>query len=322
MRKSAVLTVLLLTVAIVAATAAPTLAAGVTKEQLDKVIKQLIANGELWTQDNSIPTDDLADVKSLKFDKASAPVAIKAFRGIKRTISGLYASARLLEQIQLSDAETVSAFVQDARMLQSRVRNTYRRFPVVSKAMEESLVMPKYHAKLNTNAIMARMATLSDRRVAKRARDLPIAKQNEVAWDIELAAFNIQAVGGSRTEDSRAISMMMKAEHTGDATFLAIANAYIAAAPKMEADRAARLYQSLRSHALRLKMANKKNYMCKGECELSGKSTSTFTSTSDYPGIKLIFIMNRLAAVAKDKNCKTIKPPTSNEIKEFNKKRR
>ncbi len=318
MRKSAVLIALLLAAGSLVMTAAPAWAAGVTKEQLDEAIAKLVANGELWAKDETIPTNDRADLKGLKFDKGSAPVTIAALRSIKRNVPSLYATARLLEHLQGSDVETLQAILQEVRTLQMRARSYYRSFPVMSKSHAESMGMPKYNPRLTTAAIMARMASLAGRRGAKKARDLPIAKQNEAAWDIEQATFRIQAIAGTKTDDARAVSAMTLAERASNASFIAIVDAYIAAAPKMEADRAVRLYQMLRVPASRLRMVNRKNYICKGKCLLKDESTSTFTTVPDYPGVKMIALMNKLVVVAKNKRCPKVKVPTAAEIKTYN----
>lgn len=322
MRKSAVLIALLLAGGSLVATAAPAWAAGVTKEQLDEAIAKLVANGEIWAKDETIPPDDRADLKGLKFDKGSAPVTIAALRGIKRNLEGLYATARLLEHLQGSDVETLQAILQEVRTLQMRTRSYYRPFPTFTKAQTESMGMPDYNPRLTTAAIMARMASLASQRGAKKARDLPIAKQNEAAWDIEQATFRIQAIAGANVDDARAVSAMMLAERSGNASFIAIVDAYIAAAPKMEADRAARLYQMLRVPASRLRMVNKKNYICKGKYILKDESTSTFTPMPDYPGVKMIALMNKLVVVAKDKRCPKVPVPTAKEIQEYNTKKK
>jgi len=316
MRKSAVLIVLLLAVGSVMATAAQ--AAGVTREQLDEAITKLVANGELWAKDEKIPAADLADLKSLKFDKASAPAFSAALRGMKRTPAGMYAKARLIEHLQKSDIETLKAILRDVQIAQSRARNSYRNFPPVSKSVSASLAMPEYNPRLTTDAIMARMASLADRREAKKERDLVVAKQNEAAWDIEQAAFSIIALAGTRSDDARAINVMMTAERASDAAFVTVAGAYIAGAPKMDADRATRMYMMLRSYANRLRFANRKNYICKGKPVLSDQVTSTFTSVPDYAGIKLITLMNKLVPVAKNKRCVKIPVPTPQEIKTHN----
>jgi len=313
MRKSAVLIVLMLVAGSFVATAAH--AAAVTREQLDEVVAKLLANGELWAKDENIPAAEKANLKSLKFDKDSAPMVSVALRGIKRTPAGMYATARLLEHLKSSDVETLKVILRDVQIAQSRARSSYRPFPPVSKSVSASLAMPEYSPKLTTDAIMARMASLADRRAAKKARDIGIAKQNEAAWDIEQAAYSIIAVAGTRSDDARAASAMMMAERAGDATFITIAAAYTAAAPKMDADRAARLYQILSSYASRLRLANRKNYICKGKPILSDQTTSTFTSIPDYAGIKLVSLMNKLVPVAKNKRCVKIPVPTAQEIK-------
>jgi len=321
MRKSAVLIVLLLAAWSLVAAAAKAQGAGVTKEQLDAVIAKLVANGEAWVKDENIPSSGLADLNGLKFDKASAPVITAALRGIKRNPAGLYATGRLLEQIERSGIEAIQAILPEVRTIQMRARSYYRPFPALSKAQAESMGMPKYNPKLTTEAIMTRMGSLADRRAAKVARDLPIAKQNEAVWDIEKASYHMRAIAGTKTDDARTVNAMAMTERASDASFVTIVDAYVAAAPKMDADRAARLYQVLRPLALHLRMANKKNYTCKGKSTLHDESTSVFTAVSEYPGLKIIGLMNRLVVVAKNRNCKKLPVPTTAEIQAYNTKK-
>jgi len=299
---------------------APT--AGITREQLDEAIATLVANGEVWAKGKNIPTNDRADLSGLKFDKGSAPVVIAALRGIKKNLTGLYATARLLEALETSNVEAIKEILSQVRIIQVRVKSYYRRFPVLSKSRVEAMGMPAYSSRLTTDAIMNRMAGLAGARAAKKARDLPIAKQNEAVWDIEQAAFRMQAAAGGKTDDTRAVNAMIMAERTSDASFVIMANTYTAAARKMDADRAARLYKILRVPSLRLRMVNRKNYTCKGKCVLHDIATSQFTSMPDYPGVKMLTLMNSLAIAAKNKKCPKVPVPTAKEIQAYNKKKK
>jgi hypothetical protein len=295
--------------------------AGVTKEQLDDAIAKLGANAEIWVQDKNIPTKDLADLGSLKFDKESAPAITAALVGIKRDAEGLYSTARLLEHLQASDLETIRAVMPEIERIHLQVKGLYRPFPPVSKGAEDSAGMPKYDPRMTTEAIMARMSALDSHRGGKKQRDLVIAKQNEGAWDTEQAIYRLIAVGGDLADDTKSMAAMATAERTNDGIFAVILDAYQAATAKMEPARAAKLYQILRPHALRLRMQPKKKYICKGKCQLQADTASTMVLVDDSAGAKVLALVNRLAEVAKDKGLAAVPMPTQKELDDFNKKK-
>lgn len=302
-----------------AAPAAPAAAAGVTKEQLDKAIAQLSVNAEIWVQDKNIPTNDLADLDSLKFDKASAPVVTAALGRIKRDAEGLYVTARLLERLAGCDLETIRAVTTEAQRIGLAVKGLYRPFPPY-KATAAGL--PTYNPHMTTEQIMARMGSVDVQREAKKQRDLGAAKNNEAAWDTEQAVYKIIAVGGDQNDDSKAMTAMGQAERAGDHLFAVILEAYQAAAPKMEQARAVKLYQLLRPTALRLRMQGNKKYFVKGKSLISPDSTSSMSTADEYAGIKVVTLLNKLAEVAKEKSLVPMPVPTAKEIEDFNKPRK
>jgi hypothetical protein len=321
MRKSVVLTAVLLAAGPLAASDGPA-TAGVTKEQLDKAIAKLSANAEIWAQGKNIPTNDLADLGSLKFDKESAPVIIAALGDIKRDTEGLYATARLLERLQGSDLETIRAVIPEVQRIHLLAKGMYRTFPPKDKVKEGTTVMPKWDPRMSTENIMARMSSLDDLRDGRKRRDLIIAKQNEAAWDTEQAAYKLLAVGGDQGDDGKAMAAMAVAERAGDGIFLTIIDAYQAATAKMEPARAAKLYQILRPHALRLRMQGRKKYTLKGGSQLHADTTSEMGSIDESAGTKVLALINTLVDAAKDKSLAKVPPPTQKEIDEFNKKRK
>ncbi len=325
MRKLVVLTAVLLAAGALAARplAAPAgpATAGVTKEQLDKAIAKLIANAEIWAQNKNIPTNDLADLNSLKFDKESAPVITAALGGIKRDTEGFYATARLLERLQGSDLETIRAVLPEVQRVHLLAKDMYRPFPPY-KATNDSAGLPKWDPKMSTESIMARMGSMESQQEAKKQRDLPIAKQNEAAWDIEEAVYNLHAIGGDQSDDVKAMTAMALAERAGDGIFITILDAYQAATAKMEPARAAKLYQVLRPHALRLRMQVAKNYTNRGKSLLHSDAVSTAGSIQGSAGLKVLALINKLVEVAKDKSLTTISMPTQKEIDESKKKKK
>lgn len=294
--------------------------AGVTREQIEKIVDQLIANGESWAKDEAIKNP--VNLKGLKIDKASASVVGSALRGIQLDEAGAYAAARLMEKIQTCDAETLEAMLPAVRMVLTRAGSLYRPFPRMSQAQIAALNMPAYSERLSTDAIMTRMSQIAELRAAKVARDMPVAKRNKAAWDIEKAGYQIVALVGSSLDDRRSITNMIRAENVGDAMFTVIANAYIAAAPKMEPSRAARLYTVLRPQVARLLNHKKKNYSDKGECKLESEAPSTFGTSQDYPGIRLGTLFNKLADAAKDPRYQKIKVPTGGQIDQIGRKKK
>ena len=291
----------------------------VTKEQIDKAIDQLVENGELWAKNEKIPPGSKANLKGLKIDKASASVVAAALRRIRRDLPGSYATARLMEHIQTADTEAQKALLSEVNTILQRASTSYRPFPAVSGALADALSLPTYNSSLTTEAIMSRMGKLESLRQAKIARDMPVAKQNEAAWDTETAGYKIVALVGGVSEDNRAVSNMMRGELAGDGVFQIIASAYLAAAPKMDPTRAGKLYGMLRPHALRLRMQRKKNYTLKGQSKLEATGPSTMATTPDYAGVRLVQLLNKLADSAKNKRYQKMPVLTGRQIDEAHK---
>jgi len=295
--------------------------AAVTPAQFNEAVKALEANAELWAKDEPIGSAAQAALSKIRFDKNSVPLLQTFLRSAKRDPAGLYVVNKLLDRLLLSDSATITAAVTDVKNFQSRLRNAYRPFPKMSRTQQAALKMPAYSPRLTTDAIMARMAVIDRQRDIKVARDLPVAKYNQMVGKLTENTYRLICLAGDPREDAVLVRTMLLEERAGRAGFLQIANALAAAAPKMDPDRAKKLYAALRTHASRLAMQKKKKYEDYGKVNLRRDDTSTFETKDDYAGIRLITTLNKIAEAAKDPSCPKLKVPNSKQIDEQGKRK-
>ena len=307
--------------AVLAGAMASPSAAAVSKEQFGEITRKLQANAELWLKDE--PTDPSADaaLKKITFDKDSLGLLQGAIRSARRDAVGLYVVNRLLERLLAADAETLRAALTDVKGLQGRMGNAYRPFPKMSARQLDALKMPAYSPRLTTDAIMTRMAMIDQQRDTKIERDLPIAKHNEMVYDLSKNTVRLMAKADDLREDALLARMLFLAERQEEAMFLVIADALAAEAPKMGPDRAQKLYAQFRPNVSRVAMQNRKGYVDPGSPNLRRDETSEFDKRDEFAGIRILTTMNKLADAAKSPACPRVKVPSNKDIEEYHKGR-
>jgi len=302
--------------------AAPGAGAGITREKLDEIIQKLEANGQSWLKGETIAPDARVDLAKVRFDQASVPHLEAALKSSRRDTARLYALNRLLERLQAADQGTVRAALPAVKMLHARTKSGYRTFPKLTKRQADSLKMPPFNPRLTTDFIMGRMAVLDKQRESKVAREMHIARHNEVVSDIEKSAFRLMFLAGEAREDSALVKTMFLEERKGNAIFLTIANTFADPGNKIDPERARKVYPLFRSHLSRLAMQNKRKYVDPGKANLQRSGTSAFTQKDEYAGIRILKAYNRLVEATKLPSLKKVRVPSNKEIDEFHKRLR
>jgi len=297
------------------------LAAGVSKEKLNETVKKLQANAEKWLKGEEIDKSVDRQLGGIAFDKESVAHLQVFLKSAKRDAAGLYVVNKLLGRLEKADVETIRTALPDVKNLHSRTRNAYRSFPKVSRGQIASLKLPTYSSRLTTDAIMGRMAALDKQRDVKVARDIPLAKHNEMVYELAKKAIRLMCMAGDARDDTYLARNLFLEERKGDAIFATIADELGAHARKMDPQRATKLYAMFRPHVSRLAMQNRKSYVCRGKSTINRTQTSTYGKADEYAGIKVLGTMNKIADAAKNKAAPRVKVPTRQQIEEYHKKR-
>lgn len=301
--------------------ASPASAAGITKDELDAVNKKLEANGQQWATNE--PLTDKPDMGKVQFDKDSVAALDAILKSAKKETPDLYAVNKLLERVETADAETIRAILPAVKALHARVHTTYRTFPQINKAQADSLKMGSYGTGLSTEAMMARMAALEKSRDSKVEKEQPIAKYNEMAYEVEKHGYRMMLLADDPKEDMQLVRALFAEEKAGRAMFFSIANDMFAVAKdkkRMSEDRARKLYPQIRPNIPRIGMQPKKSYVNPGQCILHMDETSTPGKLEAYAGILCIQLMNQIAEAANDKAMASLKVPEPKDVDEAAKK--
>lgn len=310
----------LLAVAVLAASR-PAPAAGITREQLDKIVAKLSANAKLWLKGEEIPAPDRVNLGKVPVDKDSVPHFEAVLKSAKRDPAGLYATGRLMARLRHADPETARSLLPAVKAVRGRARSAYRAFPPLQPRQKSSLKLPAYSPRLTTDVIMSRMAVLEKQRDVKVARDTPIARLNEAVFLIESSAISVMLRADDPKEDQLLARAAFAEERRGSALFMTILDAFDAEAKKMSPKRARRLYPVLRPQATRMAMQNQKHYANRGRAVLRRDDTSTFETTPQYAGVRIIQTLNRIAEAAKSKTMPKVKAPAAKQIQDYHAKR-
>jgi hypothetical protein len=281
-----------LTAAVLVAVA-PAGGAGLTREKLDELTKKLEAAGQAWLKGEPAQAIDL---KAVSFSTDSVGPLSSYLSSPRRGPGWTYAVNKLLEQLRHAEADVLKAALPAVETAQSRATSAYRPLPRYPKGYLASLKMPDRAP--NTAEIMARMSMLEKRRDEKVTRELPIVRANELARDIERNAYEIMLSAADAKKDDAVVKALVNAELRNSAMFLTLLDLIDRAAGKMAKERALGLYGRLKPHGMRLAMAKKKDYFDRGRVLVQRNDASGYEKKSEYPGIKIIQAMNKLAKPA------------------------
>lgn len=298
----------------------PPLATGaITKEALDALTKDLEANGALWLKDEPVNPAVERQLKEAAFDRSSAEVVSAALRAIRKDGAGLYVTVRLLGRLAFCDTETIQAVLPAVTSVHRGLRNAYKPLPQFAKADLVGLAMPDAGAAGGTDAILKTIAAIEKKREVKVEREKPIAKHNEMVFEIETKSYLLMMLANDPKQDKQIMDDWLAAEKRETVHFLMILELVGAQAAKMDQERAKTWYNWLKPHAIRLRMENRKAYTHPGRAILRRDDNSRFDQVQKFPGVEVLNTMNKLATAAK---LSALNVPKDKEIEEFHKKKK
>ena len=300
----------------------PIAAAGVTKEQLGEIVRELEANARRWLKGEEIDKAVENKLKSISFDEDSVTHLNDVLRSGGRDTAGLYVINRLLDRLAAAKPEAIRRALPNLKALHSRVRNAYRLIPQLSKAQSDALVLPKSCRGMTTEAIMSRMSLLESRRDQKAAREQSVVKHNRMVGDIEKSTYRLLCAADDPKEDLALVKAIFLEEHRGRSMFLTILDELTRDVQKMRPERARKLCPLFRPHLGRIAMQNRKPYVDPSTVDVSRSGPSSYDQKNEYAGIRILTAYNQIARAAKSKSLKPVKVPSNKEIEEYHKKQK
>jgi len=286
-------------------------AAGATKGQIDQIVQQLRANADLWWNDQDVKVEPEVALRTVWFDKASIPYLTQAIRSMPTDPNGLYVINRLLRQLSFARTDAIRAALPTVKDLHGKLKNDYKRFLQLSSRQVEALKKP------SSNSAQAR-AALEERRREKLAKEKITAKHNQMVYILELRTFKLMLLAKSPEEDKQLSQWLIEAEKQRSASFLTLIDAMAADARRMSKERAEQIYEILRPYGVEVKMQKKTAYLDRGRSTVRPDDLSTYEVRQEYPGIKILSTLNRIATAARTP---ALKVPKAKEIEKYHKDR-
>lgn len=291
--------------------ARPARAAGATREQIDEIVKQLRANADLWWNDQDIRAEAEVALKTVWFDKASIPHLTQVLSSMPTDPNGLYVINRLLRQLSFARTDAVRAALPTVKNLHGKLKDDYKPFPRLSEKQVEALKKP------SGGGAEAR-AALEQRRSEKAAKEKVIAKHNQMIYALEMSTFKLMLFAKDPEEDKQLSEWLIQAEKQRSAIFLTIVEGMAADARRMSKERAEQVYEVLRPYGVEVKMQKKTAYVDRGRATIRPDDVSTYEVRQDYPGIRILAMLNRIATAARTP---ALKVPKDKEIEKYHKDR-
>jgi len=276
-----------------AAVAAPdTEPSGATREQLDRMVTQLRANAEQWVNDQEIETATEVELKGVWLNRESVGHLAAVIKSIDPNTTGLYVINRLLRRLSFAKSPTIRAALPTIKDLNSRVRKTYKSFPELSDRQVKALKRPTSSSRVAREAF-------EQRRREKMANDRAIAKHNQMVYVLEKYTYRLMLLARSPSEDKTLAEQLVLAEKSRSAIWLTILDGMADEARWMTPQRGETIYKVLRPPAIELKMERRKGYVHRGKSKLREDDRSTCEMVRDYPGIRMLSTLNRIATAAR-----------------------
>ena len=276
-------------------------AAGATKKQIDDVVEQLRANAELWRTDQEIRVEAEVALKTLWFDKAAIDPLCQVLRSMPTDPNGLYVINRLLRQLSFAKTDAIRAALPTVKALHGKLKKTYQPFPHLSKGQIEALKKP------SSRSPRAR-AALEERRKKKVAAEKDIARRNQMLYLLEKRTFLLMLRAKKSEEDKILAESLLREEKQRSAIFLTLIDAMAGDARHMSKERAEPIYNILRPGGIEVKMQKKTAYVDRGRAQIRERDVSTYETVKEYPGIKILRALNRIATAARTPALKVPKP--------------
>ncbi len=293
------------------APAHPARGQGATKEQIDEIVKQLQANAEFWWNDQDIKVEAEVALKTVWLDKASIPHLTQVIRSMPTDPNGLYVINRLLRQLSFARTDAVRAALPTVKGLHGKLKEGYKPFLQLSERQVKALKKP------SSGSAQAR-AALEQRRREKVAKEKIIAKHNQMIHTLEMRTYKLMLFAKSPEEDKLLSEWLIEAEKQRFANFLTIVDSMAADARRMSKERAEQIYEIVRPYGVEVKMQKKTAYVDRGRATIRPDDVSTYEVRQEYPGIKILSALNRIATAARTP---ALKVPKEKEIEKYHRDR-
>lgn len=288
------------------ATAGPIL----TRSRFNAVVAGLKDNGLLWQKGMDVDPGPEADLRAIFFTPRNVGVLTDVLADMPTDPNGLYASARLLRQLTYSRADTIREALPAVKDLCTRASKLYKDFPPLTEHQLKFLKEP-------TGAGAAALAALKKRQDAKIARETPIARVNEAVYTIQGRTYQLMALSHDTDQYKELAETLIKTEQDRTGVFLIVIQALAAEARRMSPEEGQTLYDILRPAALELKMERPRSYYNFGAPILKRDGVSTYETTTVYPGITVLKMLNRIVTACRSAKAPALKAPKERDIERY-----
>ena len=271
-------------------------AAGVSKEQLLALAKELEAQGGKWLKGEPVSQELAKKLKEVQYDKESL-TALRSILGARRggPVS-LYVANHLLKPLLRGDKEIVARALPTVKKLHARL-GRYQQFPKYAEVALARYKMPPFNEREPAEVTMRKIALVDRARREKIGRERAIALHNEQVYELELSFLRLMLLADDTEEDKRVIAKLTAEENRGSYLYVGIIDTIVESAGTMSTARAKYFYDELKKLGERLRW-ERKEYIHLGRPLLNPAGNSDFARKTDYPGRLLLKAVNKLAAKA------------------------
>jgi hypothetical protein len=275
------------------------------KAKLDEIITGLTANAPLWRQGKDVEAAPEIALKTFDFDDKTVPLLLDVLAATKANDpNGMYVASRLLRQLSFGTTKAIQTALPGVKALAAKAKKSYQVLPHLTAAQLKALKTPSDSSPKAQEA-------MEERRAKKIATDKAIAKHNEITFAVELRSYQLMLQAQIVAEDKLLTAALIDAGNDKSDLFLSLLEALAADARYMSEERAKGIYATLRPKALEVKLEPKCTFVCLGKAAIREDDNSIPETRSDYPGIAMLKVLNRIATAAKDP---ALKVPTDKEI--------
>jgi len=290
----AALTAVFLAVTVAIASAVET--AGVSREQLDALTGELEAQGKKWFGGEPVSGDLEKKLEEVRYDDDSLAALRSALGGRRSRPIALYVANHLLQPLLRADRAVIVKMLPTVRNLRSR-HVKYQQLPKYADAAIAGLAMPPFDSRESAAVTMRKIAAVDKLRQEKIRRELPVARNNEQAYKLDITCVRLMLLAEDAEQDKLVMGKLVEEGNRGSYLFADIINAITASARHMSASRAKYFYEELRKLGERLRW-ERKDYVHPGQARLNPAGNSDFAPRRDYPGRLLLGAVNKLASKA------------------------
>ena len=273
---------------------------GARQDELEALVKEIEAAGETLLDEKPAAADTMVTlkVKALTYDKESIQPLTALLNKTRKDPINLYVTNKLLMPLLAAKPEVVKAAIPLLKTMRAR-SGEYRQFLQYSPAQLKQYNFPTDIRDAGTpEQAMARISSIKDLQKQKMALERAVAVHNQQLQEFDKAYYALVLMG-EPAEDSRLADTIVQEERKGATTWMIVLAAIQSEAPKMTAQRAKMLYESLLKVGEAMLRLPAKAYVDLGNAKLLPNANSTFGRVSTQAGIAVLTTVNQLATPAK-----------------------